>query len=412
MKRSVRLLVLVSVLCCSFAASCSKPAPAPPGKKGNKALAFPVEVLRVEERAQDLEVTAPGVVEAFERIQVTARVSGGVDRVTFAEGQEVKKGQVLANIDSRRFALAVSSARASVAKAQATLADSEQNLKRRENASANSPGLIPGEELETYKMRLQTAKADVDAAGEALKLAQLNLEDSSVKAQAEGVIQTRSVETGQYVQAGTIIATLLRRDPMLLRFNVTTTEAPRLKVGMTVEFTLKESQRTYTATITLISASADADSRLVAVTAQVATDHKFWLRPGSFAQVKAKLPSARAFAMIPQTGARPSDRGFLAYVVEGDVARERIVTLGMHTSDGWVEVRDGLKGGELLVTRGMEALADGLKVQIGPAGGASARPETLAVPSAGAPPSAGEASAPKRRGAKPGSSAGASGEAP
>jgi multidrug efflux system membrane fusion protein len=363
--------------------------------------AFPVEVLEVEVKPQEVVIAAPGVVDAFEHIQVTARVSGGVDRVTFVEGQEVKRGQVLAYVDSRRYALNVSSAQASLEKAQATAADAQASLRRRENASASNPGLIPGEELETFRTRLRTAHADTEVAREALKLAQLNLDDSSIKAAVEGVIQTRSVQTGQYVQAGTVIATLLQREPMLLRFSVATAEAPRLQVGMPVEFTLKESQRSYQARITLVGGAADSESRLVPVTAQIlATDHKFWLRPGSFAQVHVTLTPQRTFPMIPQTAARPSERGFLAFVVEGGQARERTLQLGMHTPQGWVEVRSGLGAGDLLVTRGLEALSDRAKVRVvqrgsGPSGGAN-KPAGSTEGAAAAPPmpSAGGSEAP------------------
>jgi RND family efflux transporter MFP subunit len=345
------------------------------GKRGMKQAAFPVEVQRVDLRPQDVVVSAPGVVDAFEHVQVTARVSGVIDKITFVEGQEIKRGHVLANIDSRRYALNVSSAKAALQKSEATAADNEQALKRRQNASETNPGLIPGEEIETYQTKLRTAQADVAQSAEALKLAQLNLDDSNVKAPTEGVIQTRNVETGQYVQAGTIIATLLQREPMLLHFSVSTAEAPRLKVGMPAEFTLKESQQTYNANITLVAGSADAESRLVPVTAQVDADKKFWLRPGSFAQVQVKLAPQKQFPMIPQAAARPSDRGFLAYVVQGDTAHERVLQLGMHTSDGWVEVKDGLQVGDMLVTKGVEALAEGTKVQTGSAApGSSAHP--------------------------------------
>lgn len=373
------LLSLLAFLVLGGCRSSSAPA-AGGGRRKAQTPTFPVEVLQVEARPQELRITAPGMIDAFERIQVTARVSGVIDRVTFAEGQTVKQGQVLAYIDSRRYALSVSSAEAALAKAEATAADNEQALGRRQTASESNPGLIPGEEIETYRTRLRTAKADVAQAREALKLAQLNLEDSRVKALAEGVIQTRSVETGQMVQAGTVIATLLRRDPMLLRFNVTTAEAPRLKVGMTAQFTLKESQQTYTAKITLIADAADPESRLVPVAAEVQSDHKFWLRPGSFAKVEIALTPGRVFPMIPQVAARPSDRGFLAYVVEGDAARERVLALGLNTADGWVEVKDGLKAGDMLVVRGVEALAEGVKVQmVAPDGGtmAAGRPPAL-----------------------------------
>ncbi len=384
MKRaSILVACLATAIALSAGVGCKKTEAAPTGKRGLRQTSFPVEVMTVEAKPQEMVITTPGVIDAFERVQCTARVAGVVDRVNFVEGEEVKKGKILAFVDSRRYSLNVSAAKAALAKAEAMAADNEASLKRRENASATNPGLIPGEELETYKTKLRTARADADQARESLRLAQLNLEDSNVKALAEGVIQTRSVQTGQYVQAGTVIATLLRRDPMLLRFHVATSEAPRLKVGMPVEFLLKESQQSYEAKITLIAAAAEEESRLVPVTAEVRSDKMFWLRPGSFAQVSIKLTPGRTFPLIPQTATRPSDKGFLAYVLEDKVVRERVLQLGLHTAEGWVEVRDGLKAGDILVTRGLEALSDGARVQVvPPAGSASAAPGASAAPPA------------------------------
>ncbi|HEY2405329.1 MAG TPA: efflux RND transporter periplasmic adaptor subunit [Polyangiaceae bacterium] len=388
----------------------AKPAAAS-AKRGAKTAAFPVEVIKVEAAPHEVVVTAPGIVDAFEHIQITARVSGVVDKVSFVEGQELKQNQVLALIDSRRYALSVSSAQAALEKAQATQADTQASLDRRTTASAANPGLIAGEEIETYQTKLRTAQADVDQAREAVKLAQLNLEDSNVKAPTAGIVQTRSVQTGQYVQAGSVIATLLRRDPLLLHFNVATSEAPRLKVDMPVDFTLKESQQKYTGKITLVAGAADNDTRLVPITAQIdPTDKQFWLRPGSFAQVRVNIPSTKAFPMIPQTAARPSDRGFLAYAVEGDTAKEHVLELGLHTPDGMVEVKAGLDAGATLVTKGIEALADGSKVRVvtsipNAQGGDDSAPATSGGPAgSAAPPGSGHH---RRDGAAPaGSTAG------
>jgi len=375
LSKFVGLVLLVAAL-----PGCSKKAESTPiSKRGLKAVAFPVETLKVDAKPHELTVTAPGVVDAFEHVQVTARVAGVVDKVMFTEGQEVKQGAPLALIDSRRYALAVSSARAALEKAKATAADSETGLKRRQDAVAQNPGLIPGEEMATYETHLQTANADVSSANEALKLAQLNMDDSAVKAATAGVIQTRTVQTGQYVSAGTVIATLLQRDPMLLRFNVTTAEAPRLKVDMVAPFTLKESHDTYTSKITLVGGAADPDSRLVPITAEIVADHKFWLRPGSFAEVHIVLTSQRQYPMIPEASARPSDRGFLAYVVEGDKVSERKLELGLHTTDGFVEAKSGVNAGDVIVTKGIEALSDGAKIRLGP------------VPGTGAPGASGSA---------------------
>jgi membrane fusion protein, multidrug efflux system len=333
------------------------------GARGGAGMAFPVDTLKVEVKKNEFVIKAPGTLEAFERVQVTARVSGVVDRVSFREGQEVKKGDILVTIDSERYRLSVNTARATLAKTEAALADVDAQVKRREGASEKNPGLIPGEELETYRTKSLTAKADTAVSTENLRAAQLNLRDSGVRAPMAGVIQTRTVETGQYVNAGYVMATLLQREPMLLRFQVLPQDAPRIKVGMPVEFKLRETIRVFTAKVTLVAGSADADSRLVQVTAQVDdTDHKFWLRPGSFADVSITLPSTREAPLIPRAAVRPSDRGFLVYVIENGAAREQVLALGMNTSNGWVEVKDGLKGGEALVVRGQESLKNGTKV--------------------------------------------------
>jgi multidrug efflux system membrane fusion protein len=137
----------------------------------------------------------------------------------------------------------------------------------------------------------------------------------------------------------------------------------------------------------------------VPVTAEIDSTRKFWLRPGSFASVSVKLTSPRQFPMIPQAAARPSDHGFVAFVVEGDTAHERVLQLGMHTADGWVEVRDGLKEGEQIVTRGAEALAEGTKVQVVPAAPAGSALELV-----GPPATSGSAQAEARKRRSPGGS--------
>jgi membrane fusion protein, multidrug efflux system len=258
----------------------------------------------------------------------------------------------------------VNSAKAAVDKADAAVKDAEAQVARREGASLKNPGLIPGEELETYKTKRLTAKADRDVATQALRTAELNLRDSSVCAPIEGVVQTRTIETGQYVPAGYVMATLLRSEPLLLRFQVEPRDAPRIKPGVTATFTMRETQRQYSAKITLISAAADATTHMVPVTGEVNDEgHKYWLRPGSFCDVAIDLSAQREAPIIPRSAARATDHGYIAYVIEGDVAKEHGLTLGMSTKDGWVEVRSGLAAGDLLVVRGAEALSEGAKVR-------------------------------------------------
>lgn len=336
-----------------------------PGGSGRPAVAFAVDVMPVESKKVTYLVTAPGTIEAFERVQVTARVAGAVDRIAFTEGQQVKKGDTLVVIDSERYRLAVNSAKAALDKADASVRDAEAMVARREGAMGKNPGLIPGEELETYRTRSLTAKADREVAAQALRTAQLNLRDAIVRAPMEGVIQTRTIETGQYVQPGYVMATLLRQEPLLLRFQVEPREAPRIKPGMMASFTMRETLRTFNASVSLVAASADPTTHMVGVTAQVIEDeHKYWLRPGSFCDVSIDLSAQREAPLIPRLAARATDHGYVSYVIENDMARERVLSLGMSTRDGWVEVRSGLSAGEQLVVRGAEALTDGAKVRV------------------------------------------------
>ena len=110
--------------------------------------------------------------------------------------------------------------------------------------------------------------------------------------------------------------------------------------------------------------SADPATRMVSIVAEITDPQQDLLCPGAFAEVTVLLGESLDLPVIPQISIRPSERGFLAFVVVDSVAHERILTLGLQSSDGNVEVRDGLRGGETIVVRGAEALRDGTPVRI------------------------------------------------
>jgi membrane fusion protein, multidrug efflux system len=334
------------------------------GPGGGRARKFPVEVQPVGARDVAYTRSAVGTVDAFEEIQVTSRVTGVVEKVRFREGESVKAGQPLVEIEPRRFQLAVESSRAALAKARAALADAEAGIARRETATRDNPGLVPGEELETWRTRVATAKAEVQAAQVALDRAQLDRRDADVRAPVAGILQTRTVRTGQYVQPGTVLATLIQRDPLLLRFDVPERDATGLRPGMPVDFGGGADQKPYRAEIKLVATAADPSTRMVKVTAEVTDERRAELRAGSFARVTAQMGTTTDAVVIPQTAIRPSEKGFLAYVVENGKASERVIEVGMHTADGMIEVKSGLKTGEQLVVRGAEALRQGAEVAV------------------------------------------------
>ena len=357
------LLLIVSSL---FIVQCKKGAPS--GKGGalfdRTKITFPVEVASVRLQSLVYSVASVGSIEAFEKVQVTARVSGVVDRVLFSEGNFAKLDQILVEIETERYRLAVEAAQAAYEKAGAAQADAEAGLKRREAAIKQTPGLIPGEEVETWRTKVQLAKSDVGQSKATLNQANLNLHDAYVRAPFSGIIQTRTVQTGMYVQTGMVLATLVRRDPLLLRFKVPERDAAQMHPGLTANFRVRDNEREFSSKIVHVAASADEVTRMVEITAEIKDTNDGALRPGAFAEITVPVSSARSVPVIPQTAVRPSERGFIAYVVENDTAQERILTLGMRTADGQVEVLSGLNVGEALVIRGGEALRNGAPVRV------------------------------------------------
>ncbi len=339
--------------------------PAENARPARSEVRFPVETATVAARKVEYSVRAVGSIEAFEQVAVTARVAGVVERVRFREGDSVTAETPLAEIEPERYRLATEAARAALAKAQATAAEAKNGLERRQAVNVKNPDLVRAEEVDAWRTRVASAAAEIQQAQTALSLAELNQRDAIVRSPLAGVIQTRGIETGQYVSPGTEIATLVRRDPLLLRFRVPQNEATPLAPGMAARFTLREgSDRTFTARLRLVGAAADSRDRMVAVTADVDDPSRNELRPGTFVEVEVPVGGEAAAAVIPQTAIRPSEHGFLAFVVEGDVARERVLELGLRTAEGDVEVRQGLAVGELLVVRGAEALRDGARVDL------------------------------------------------
>jgi RND family efflux transporter MFP subunit len=351
----------------TFIAACSKSeakTEGGPGGAKKRDMAFPVEVKPVESRRVEYTVSAVGSLEAFESVAVTARVAGAVERVMFREGQQVSAGQALVEVEPERYRLAVSAAEATLQKARAGQGEAQAGYSRRQQASEKNPGLIRGEEIETWRTKVQSTAAEVAQAQAALAQAKLNLRDAFVRAPVSGVIQTRTVETGQYVPVGTVLASLMRRDPLLLRFQVPEQDAAPLRQGIVARFSVGEDEATHEARVTHVAAAANQASRMVDVTANVVNPNHPALRPGAFARVTVPIGSAREAPVIPQTAIRPSEKGFLAFVVAGGAAQQRVLTLGMRTADGQVEVKSGLAAGETLVVRGAEALRDGAKVRV------------------------------------------------
>jgi membrane fusion protein, multidrug efflux system len=141
---------------------------------------------------------------------------------------------------------------------------------------------------------------------------------------------------------------------------------------------VRDNEKEYASKIVHVAAAADEGTRMVAVTAEIRDTSDMALRPGAFAEITIPVSASRTAPVIPQTAIRPSERGFIAYVIENGLAVERTLSIGMRTADGQAEVLSGLTPGELLVVRGAEALRQDAPVRVMKPGEQAAAPPSPA----------------------------------
>jgi multidrug efflux system membrane fusion protein len=326
------------------------------------------------------QIKALGSLEAQDMVQVTAQVEGVATDVTFREGDRVSRSTVLLRIDPDRYRLESERAQALLEQAKAERGQAEAALKRREALAEND--LLSAEELTRSRSDSNRYGAAVDVAEAARGIALQNLQRSEVRAPIAGTINTRTVDTGQFVSTGAVLATIVDDSRLRLRFRVSDAESLRARSGGTVTFRVAAlGPRDFPARIYHVGRIADATTRQVEVLAWV--DDPQDLKPGFFAEVTLAGEQRKAAVVVPESAIQASERGFVTYVVEQGKAVLRPIQIGLRTGTGIVEILSGLKPGETVVTEGSDRLADGIPVEV--LGGAT--PGT--PPPASAPPAAG-----------------------
>lgn len=351
--RSLVSIALLAGLACGR--SQGAPAPATPG-----ALALSVRVAPVVVKDVVFRFTALGSLEAEELIQVTAEVEGAVSQVLFHEGDRVTPQTVLLRIDPDRYRLEVERADASWRRAVADERRAEADLRRRESLAKEQ--LVADEELNRSRQEAERLQADAAAAKAALDIAKQNQAKSDVRAPHNGVIDTKAVSVGQFVKLGNVLATLVDTRRLRLRFKVSEAESIRARVGDRVGFAVAAlGKEEFEARIYHVGQIAEPTTRQVEVMAWVQNPGR--LKPGFFAEVTLAAESRKDAKVVPEGAVQASEKGFVAYVVEGGKAKQRLIQIGLRTAGG-VEILSGLNAGETVVIEGSDRLGDGVAVQV------------------------------------------------
>jgi membrane fusion protein, multidrug efflux system len=373
-----------------------------PGAAGEapKKRLYPVRVQTVAEQPVSYELAAVGNLEAQDIYQIDARVPGTLYDVNFNEGDEVTPEQVLCRIAPEAYKLNALKAESSYKQALANAADTrrkhlnnklraaerlrEARLEETRRRQVKDVGAISDEEIEIYESKRKISEIDEKDFTEALeteikmleavaaereavwKIALDDVKKSIVMPPFAGVIEKKMVTSGMYVTAGTPLATMVDRRALKLHFKVPEKESGQLKLGSKVHFSVPAYPgQMFDAEIYHVSGQLELDARTISTWARITNpDWIKMLRPGYFASVKMTTGGNSKALVVPATAVMPTEKGFVSYVIKGDRAEQRLVTVGLSVTDNQLEIISGLNSGDAVVIEGGNNLQDGVEVKI------------------------------------------------
>lgn len=318
---------------------------AQPGPPGGKPPAMPVKVAPVKVQTVNVEISAVGTLLAEEAVMIRPELPGRVTDIHFQEGQPVAKGARLVSLDGAEF------------QAQLAASDAEVTLNKRRFERAQDlygKGFISSQALDD-------ARGNLDKSLAQQREYQVRVAKTEIRAPFAGVAGLRLVSPGAYVSVGQDIARLENISAIKVDFRVPEIYLAKLKAGQEVGARVDAFvDERFLGRIYAIEPVVDPQTRTVLVRARIPnTNGK--LRPGMFARISVPMERRENAMVVPEQAVVPRGKDtFVFRVVDGKAALTQ-VQIG-HRTPGEVEVVQGLKPGETVVTEGQIKLQDGIPV--------------------------------------------------
>lgn len=332
-------------------------------EKAEQTEAVPVEVARVANRTMIASYTGTAALEARGESQVVAKTSGVALAVMAEEGQHVGAGQALARLDPARASLQVAQTNAQVAKLEANYRRASQLVRER---------MISANDVDQLRFDLENARA-------ANQMARLELSYTTVRAPISGVIASKSVKPGNFVQINSPIFRIVDTSRLEATLNVPERDIDQIKAGLPVKLSVDALPgRSFAGKVDRVAPVVDSGSGTFRVICSFASEGS--LQPGMFGRMAIDYDQRQDVPSIPRVALLDDASDPSVYVVRQNKAVRVPVKLGY--ADGeFVEVREGIRLGEQIVIAGKTALREGGDVQV-------INPDTPAKPAAAPAPAA------------------------
>ena len=383
-RSTLALACVAALLMLSFASGCSKPGPAggPPG-------APPVSVApAVQRTVTDIEEFT-GRLEAPRSVEVRPRIGGTIDKVHFRDGQPVAQGAMLFTIDPKPFQAELARAQSQLTAARSRAALATSDLARAKKLLDSKA--VSAQEFDQLTSGAATSGADIAAAEAAVRVAQLNLGYTSVRAPMAGQLSRAIITEGNLVNDQSVLTTLVATQTVYAYFDGSEQTFLRLRKGdpgqRLVHMGLAdEPGLPHEGKVDFIDNQLNPQTGSIRMRA-VFDNPKGEFTPGLFTRIQLAGGAAYTAVLTPERAISTDQSKKLVFVIgEGNVAQPREVHLGT-LIDGMRVVTSGLKAGDLVVVDGLQRVRPGAPVQ-------PIKVETdergmpIATPPAGGPPGA------------------------
>jgi len=334
---------------------------------------IPVLVATAEQKDVPIYLDALGTVQAFNTVTIKAMVDGPLNTVNFTEGQNVKKGDVLAQIDPRTYQAALDQAVAKKAQDEAQLANARLDMARYTKLAANN--YSSGQQADTAKAQVAQLEAQVKQDQAQIDNARTELSYTTIASPLDGRTGMRQVDAGNIVHASdtTGIVVLTQLQPISVVFTLPQQTLPLVAKAMSEGAakvlayaqgaTGSQSGLLDTGTLTVLDNQVDPTTGTIKLKGTFPNPgNRLW--PGAFVGVQVQVDTAKDAVVVPPAAVQRGPRSAYVYVVNADGSTTRRDVKVGHEDAQQSIIADGIKPGEKVVIDGASRLNDGSKVTI------------------------------------------------
>jgi multidrug efflux system membrane fusion protein len=340
----------------------AQPVQAPPAPPG-----VPVQTATVKRMDVPVMLRNIGAVQAFQSVLIRARVDGTLDKVLFAEGQDVKAGDLIAQIDPRPYAATLAQATAKKGADEANLANAQRDLARYSSLASSS--FASRQQVDTQNATVAQLQANIKGDDATIDAARLNLQFTSITSPIDGRTGLRLVDPGNLIHAtdATGIVTITQIHPIAVIFTLPQDTLPRIQTSMAqgklpvLAYTADDKTQLGTGELLTTDNTIDQTTGTIRLKAVFPNaESRLW--PGQFVNVRLTLGTLKNALTVPSVTVQRGPAGLYVYLVKPD-STVAVQPVDVTQDDGQVAViAKGLDDGVQVVASGQSRLQNGTRI--------------------------------------------------